>query len=192
MKDYGINEAQIWSFQEKKLSRVTAKDVRLTENPLKTEPCHVVQSSCKSSPAPHLRSGHVFQNYLLGKSYWDFPRLPAWPPSWPQSLLAPGEWLHYSPYTLSCWRENKDVPLKDKKMKCGKTAALSLCRQQQQIMSRSGAFLQLCCALRNAHVCVTYGKCILISDYLASLPGESHGQRSLVGYSSQGCRVGHD
>ena len=42
MKDDGINEAQIWSFQEKKLSRVTAKDVRLTENPLKTEPCHVV------------------------------------------------------------------------------------------------------------------------------------------------------
>jgi len=24
------------------------------------------------------------------------------------------------------------------------------------------------------------------------LPGESHGQRSLVGYSPQGCRVGHD
>ena len=45
MKDYGINKAQIWSFQEKKnkkLSRITAKDVRLPEKPLKTESCHVV------------------------------------------------------------------------------------------------------------------------------------------------------
>ena len=24
------------------------------------------------------------------------------------------------------------------------------------------------------------------------LPGESHGQRSLAGYSAWGCRVGHD
>ena len=174
--------------KNKKLSRITAKDVRLPEKPLKTESCHVVQSSCKSSPAPHLRSGHVFQNYLLGKSYWDFPRLPAWPPSWPQSLLAPGEWLHYSPYTLSCWRENKDVPLKDKKMKCGKAAALSLCRQQEQIVSRPGALLQSRCAPRVPASVSLVGNVCVISHYLAFLPGESHGQRSLVGYSSQGHR----
>ena len=45
MKDYGINKAQIWSFQKKKikkLSRITAKDMQLTENPLKTESCHMV------------------------------------------------------------------------------------------------------------------------------------------------------
>ena len=31
-----------------------------------------------------------------------------------------------------------------------------------------------------------------MATHSSILPGESHGQRSLVGYSPRGCRVGHD
>ena len=31
-----------------------------------------------------------------------------------------------------------------------------------------------------------------MATHSSILPGESHGQRSLAGYSSWGCRVGHD
>jgi hypothetical protein len=121
-------------FSEKKWPQLQVETC-LHGNPIPTKPSNVV-FTVLGALSPLSPAWAAASHYLLCKSCWDSPRLPAWPRSQPGWLLAPGELLRCSPCTPS-WQSEREAPIKERSWNVGTAALCGLASRSKSCPGRA-------------------------------------------------------